>query len=112
MDYKLGSQKENPNTWSARDRSREASNDYYEKTPLMNGVPLTGYDRGEVATHTDDYTKIESSTGMQDSEYSKVKADSFDGMSTQQDVWPKGIKSEDSMDGHLLDANPQYKSKL
>lgn len=99
----------NPNTWSARDRAREASNDYYQKG---GAVPLNGYDSGEAMTHTDDYTKIESSADMEDSEYSKIKSHSFDGMSTQQDVWPQGIKEEASMDGYLLDENPGFKDEL
>lgn len=80
---------ENPNKWSARDQSRENSNDYYQKN---SAVPLNGYNMGQVNEYTD-----------------KMSALSSQGESSVEgDCSMKGIKSEDSLNGYLTENNPAY----
>lgn len=85
MEYTLGNQKENPETWSARDRSREASNDYYQKN---GAVPMTGYNDGSMTMPSD----VIGEQGQNDPGMMK----------------PEGIKVENSMMNYLVDNNPAY----
>ena len=81
---------ETPNAWSARDRSREASNDYYQKTPMVG--PMNGYNDGDTREYN-----------------GKMSALSEQGESSVEgDCSMKGIKSEDSMAGYLEQNNPSY----
>ena len=75
------------NTWSARDRAREASNDYYQKD---RNIPLNGYNMGDMG---------------------EVDFDGEQGTDMTGEMEPVGIKIEDSMDGYLANSNPAYKQE-
>lgn len=99
-----GKSLENANSWSARDRSREASNDYYQKN---SAVPLTGYTMGTVGTEQD-YTDDEKFAAQNSSVYKSLKTDSFTIDQHRDSSNPKDIKVEDSMEGYLGKNNPAY----
>lgn len=95
---------ETPNTWTARDHAREASNDYYQKN---SEIPLNGYAAGSDEL-MDSYEKVESSQGINDSVFGEMKQDYYSPDQHRLGSTPRGIKSEDSMDGYLTKNNPAY----
>ncbi len=75
-----------PNSWEARNRSREASNDYYQKTPLVG--PSNGYNMGSMAEPSDVIDQ--------------------QGQDAPGLMKPVGIKVENSQNGVLTESNPAY----
>lgn len=78
------------NNWSERDKGREASNDYYQSTPMVG--PTTGYTMGQQDVFTGHMSALESQGES----------------SVEGDCSMKGIKQENSMEGYVVNNNPAY----
>lgn len=105
---------ETPNTWEARNRTREDSNDYYQKTTMVG--PLNGYNEGEIGGfNTQDYTTDEKAASQSNATYQAWKKDvgtpAWTTSGLPESSMTKNIKVENSMDGYLADSNPSYKSE-